>query len=49
MNFAGFPPQISLGGIFFVTTLPAAIIEFSPIVKGFVMMELAPINTPSII
>ena len=47
INFAGFPPHISFSGIDFTTTLPAAIIEFDPIVIPFDIIQLVPIKTLS--
>ena len=45
MNLAGFPPQISPDGTSFVTTLPAAMIDLSPIVTPLPIMHRAPMNT----
>lgn len=47
MKTAGFPPQISFSGTLLVTTEPAPIILFLPIVTPFNIMLEAPINAPS--
>lgn len=47
MNFAGTPAHNSQGGILRVTTLPAPMIEYFPIVTGFVIIVRVPINAPS--
>ena len=44
--FAGLPATRVLGGTSFVTTDPAAIIAFSPIVIPQSIVELAPIDAP---
>ncbi len=45
MNFAEFPPHNSSAGMADTTTLPAAIIDLSPIQHPFVIIHRAPINT----
>ena len=47
MSFAGTPAYTELLGTFFVTTAPAAIIEFSSIVTPCNIVTLAPIHTLS--
>lgn len=47
MIFAGFPPQTSLAGISVITTIPAAIIAWFPIMTPLQIMERVPINTTS--
>lgn len=44
INLAGLPPQISFGGIFFVTIAPAATIELSPISTLLQIILFAPIK-----
>lgn len=44
---AGFPPATEYSGISFVTTLPAPIIQYLPILTPGKMIEPAPINVPS--
>ena len=46
MNFAGFPNHTSPAGTDFVTTLPAPIMAFSPIVTPARIVEFAPILAP---
>ena len=46
MNFAGFPNHTSPAGTGFVTTLPAPIMAFSPIVTPARIVEFAPILAP---
>lgn len=45
MTLQGFPPAMTSGGIFFITTEPAAIILLSPIVTPFRIIQFVPINT----
>ena len=45
--FAGFPPTMANGGIFLVTTLPAAMMAPSPIVVFPQIRTLLPIHTLS--
>src|SRR5699024_3219218 len=47
MNVAGLPPTIVFGATSFVTTDPAATIEFSPTVTPGRMVELEPIHVLS--
>lgn len=47
MNLAGLPAQISPSGTSRATTLPAPIIDFSPIVTPFSIMLCAPIKALS--
>lgn len=47
INFAGFPAHIWFAGTGFVTTLPAPIMLFSPMVTPFKMMHFAPMKTLS--
>lgn len=42
---AGAPATTTLEGTSFVTTLPAPITTLSPMVRGWAITELAPINT----
>lgn len=46
INLAGFPAQISLSGMFFVTTDPAPMTELLPMLTPFKIIEPAPINAP---
>ena len=45
MNLAGMPAQISFGGMFLLTTLPAPIIEPVPIDTPFKITQFVPIQT----
>src|SRR6266404_927241 len=45
-NLAGFPATIAFASTFFVTTLPAPMIAFSPIVTLLRMVEPDPIEAP---
>src|SRR3990172_5718895 len=45
-TLAGFPATIALGGTFFVTTLPAPIIAFSPIVTLLNIVAPDPTDAP---
>ena len=47
-NLAGLPANTELGGTFFVTTAPAPIILFSPIVTPLQTIALSPIHTLSL-
>ena len=47
-NLAGFPAKIEFGGTSFVTTAPAPIILFSPIVTPLQTIALSPIHTLSL-
>ncbi len=44
---AGFPATVEYGSTSFTTTLPAPIIEWSPIKTSPIMTEFAPISTLS--
>lgn len=46
IDFAGFPYHTSYGGISFVTTLPAPMREYSPIVIPGKIVAFAPIDAP---
>lgn len=48
-TLAGLPPTITFGGTSLVTTLPAAITEFCPMVTPGQMVALIPIHTLSFI
>lgn len=45
-NLAGLPATIVCGGTFFVTTLPAPTIEYSPIVTLASIVDPEPIEAP---
>ena len=47
ITFAGLPPAIQFAGILFVTTEPAPITEFFPIVTPLRIIERAPMKTLS--
>ena len=49
ITLQGFPPAIVSAGILLVTTLPAAIIDLSPIVTPFNIVQPVPIKTSSFI